>query len=224
MGRKVKSKKAPDANLSNLVLEAEKAKCLQLLYPNLKPRETPKPVKLLVKNHKFTSADSGRYSTYLMHLKEIVKYMCWPTDVPVEGITRWGKLCLKDGYTLRSRINEETSARHSRSQRYFEARVDGKPRWGEALAFYHHAGTKQIFAVFNEIEDIRIMFRTYNVGHLGETVQVIMAKDIKAIVGIVENGDETWILRKHAALTVLTDVRTEARQERVVVDEESLEA
>lgn len=223
MGRKVKSKKAPDANLSNLVLEAEKAKCLQLLYPNLKPKESPKRVKLLVKHHKFTCADSAEYSPYSMHLAEIVKYMCWPTDVPVNGMTRWGKLCLENGHTLRSRINEETSTGHSRSQRYFEALVDGQPRWGEALAFYHHAETKQIFAVFNEIENVRIKFRTYNVGHLGETVRVMMAKEIKAIVGIIENGDETWILRKHAALSVLTDVRTGATNDKEVVGEESME-
>lgn len=223
MGRKVKSKKAPDANLSNLVLEGEKAKCLQLLYPQLKPREDPKPAKLLVKHHKFTSADMKEYSAYTMHLKAIVKYMCWPTDVQVEGMTRWGKLCLSNGQTLRSRINEETATGHSRSQRYFEAVIDNKPRWGEVLAFYHHAGTRQVFAVFNEIENIQIKFRTYNVGRLGEKVSVMKAKDIKAIVGIIENGDETWILRKHAALSVLASVKSGAVQEKVQPGEESIE-
>jgi hypothetical protein len=137
ISHKVRSKKAPFANIATMLSQRATKKVLLLKYPFLaippkdKRQEThlfqSLPIRKVEKNN-----DNSDYHN---HLGAICHHLKIAFDVHL-SIERWGKCRIPGGVTLRSRISEEAGVA-PRSSRYFEFEGDrpDRPNFGEALAF-----------------------------------------------------------------------------------------
>jgi hypothetical protein len=155
MGRKIRSKKAPFANLATILLERATAKMLTLKYPVLSIAEKEKRRREdLYQPLHIKKAEKRGGTEFYTHLKLICKYLDTQFTQDIE-VKRWGKCAIREGVTLRSRMSE-LKGQASRSSRYFEANrgIGAKrPTFGEALAFYSVPEYDLFLVVYHAVVD-----------------------------------------------------------------------
>jgi hypothetical protein len=208
MGHKICSRKAPFANLANLIYERELVKNLILYYPVLESgtdklgantvmTSTPhQQIKVLQRERANTQCE------FSQHLHVICLWLQRDFDPELE-LHRWGKYSLPDGTTLRSKLSECWGKPPSRSAQYFEAQIAGaEPVFGEALAFYEILETQQVLIVYQPIFELQVTLGHWR-GIWSDTVQVLPVSALIALVGILCHDTRVWILRKHPGLAVL---------------------
>ena len=201
IGHKVRSKKAPFANIATMLSERASNKVLMLKYPFLVIPPGPKrqethlyqslPIKRVEKNDESTD--------YHEHLAAICDYLDIDFDIHL-SIQRWGKCRIPGGVTLRSKISEEASVA-SRSSRYFEIEGD-TPNFGEALAFYFVPQYDCNLVVCNELLERTEILKRWS-GEWSDDCTVLETSRIIKLVGIWECKLKLHILKKHAGLDML---------------------
>src|ERR1700728_3279433 len=210
VGHKIRSKKAPFANLANILYERELIKILLLRYPSLDSSPTcqmntsgnmcipQNEIKILKREQK----NSQEFHS---HLNAICLWLGINFDPELE-IRRWGKIRLSEKSLLRSRLSETQGKAPSRSARYFEAerRGDGKPTFGEALAFIEVQKTKQLLVVYSPVINCQQVLKKWR-GVWSDKIEVLPASTIHSIVGIWPYESRVYILRKHPGLSLLSE-------------------
>jgi hypothetical protein len=198
IGHKVRSKKAPFANIATMLFERANTKALTLHYPSLiiTPKETRKREHLYqLLSIKKTEIESP--SEYYDHLAAICDYINVDFDMEIK-MNRWGKCILPRDVTLRSKISEEAGLA-SRSSRYFEA--EGTI-FGEALAFYSLPDNNYSLVVYHQlVETINVLGRWSR--EWSKDYMVLETSSLNKLVGVWERGPTVHILRKHAGLEML---------------------
>ena len=205
IGHKVRSKKAPFANISTMLYERASIRVLSLQFPSL--RIAPKEIRS--KEHLFQSiaikkVDIDHPSNHYDYLAAIFDCLKIPldTDIPIQ---RWGKCVIPGDITLRSRVSEKLG-QTSRSSRYFEAgeKDTEQPTFGEALAFYslERANRKYSFVVYHRL------LRTHNIygrwcGKWSEDIMAMETSSISKLIGIWKYEERVHVLRKHVGLDLL---------------------
>ena len=207
IGHKIRSKKAPFANLANIIYEREMVKILCLYYPQLDLSMAPQSKATYapqskIRISKWEQKDGEEFHS---HVKAICLWLGIDFDTKLE-VHRWGKVCLPDGNMLRSRLNETQKKVPSRSARYFEAKSsDGEiPVFGEALAFFELLGEKQLLVVYNPLYQCQQRLKKWR-GIWLDTVKVLPVSAIQCIVGVWPANPWIYILRKHPGLAWLAD-------------------
>jgi hypothetical protein len=200
IGHKVRSKKAPFANIATMLYERASIKVLSLQFPflNISPKEKRKrghlhqslPIKKVEIDHP---------SEYYDHLATICDYLEVTLDTDI-NIQRWGKCVIPGDITLRSRISEEVGLA-SRSSRYFEAQKEGLI-FGEALAFYTLPDKESSLVVYHELVEMVDVHGRW-CGEWSEDFMVMETSSLSKLVGIWEYGQRVHILRKHVGLDLL---------------------
>ena len=136
-------------------------------------------------------------------------------------IRRWGKIRLPSGSLLRSQLSETRGKTPSRSARYFEAHGsgDGKPTFGEALAFFEVQKTKQLLVVYLPVIKCEQVLKKWR-GVWSDKMEVLSASAIHSIVGIWSYDSRVYILRKHPGLDLLSEEESGSEQEKIGGEEE----
>ena len=126
MGHKVCSKKAPFANLANIILEWELVKILLLYLPALyinantlkKSGTGKKSDRNLIQKHKITKRETQNQQA----ICELTAIDAWLKEANIkEDILAYGKLKLADGWILGSRLSSSQLDNSStRMQKWFE--------------------------------------------------------------------------------------------------------
>ena len=111
MGRKIRSKKAPFANLTNLIYEKELIKILCLYYPELDINHKPKSDLVAdlrpIQQHRINKKHNHMTPIVEKELAAISRLI--KQTIKIEGdiqYQRWGKLKLLNGHVLSSRSTE----------------------------------------------------------------------------------------------------------------------
>ena len=207
IGHKIRSKKAPFANLANIIYEREMIKILCLYYPSLDLTLASKPKEIYIPQSKIriSKKEQKDGDEFHSHVKAICQWLGIVFDAELE-VRRWGKVRLPDGNLLRSRANETKGKPPSRSARYFEARKsdDLMPVFGEALAFFELLEKKQLLVVYNPLIQCQQVLKKWR-GVWSNTVEVLPVSIIQSIVGIWPTTTRIDILRKHPGLAWLTE-------------------
>jgi len=201
IGHKVRSKKAPFANIATILFERANNKVLALLYPSLdissqirKKREhLYQPI--TIKNEEIEGP-----SEYWEHLAAICDDLQIDFDSSLK-FKRWGKCVLPGGTTLKSRISEK-AGQVSRSSKYFEAIKQGELLFGEALAFYSLPGYNYSVVICHPLEQINVIFKRW-CGQWSNSIMVLETSNITKLVGIVKGKQYVHMLRKHVGLGLL---------------------
>ena len=205
IGHKVRSKKAPFANISTMLYERASIRVLALRFPSL--RMSPKEKKN--KEHLYQSiaikkVEIDHPSNHYDCLAAIFDCLKTPLDIDIP-IQRWGKCMIPGDITLKSRVSEKLG-QASRSSRYFEAweKDAEQPTFGEALAFYslERANRMYSFVVYHKL------LRTHDVygrwcGKWSEDIMAMETSSISKLVGIWKYEERVHILRKHVGLDLL---------------------
>jgi hypothetical protein len=116
VGHKIRSKKAPFANLANIILERELVKLLLLYYPSLESSSThPQDTDLTntyTPRKEIKISKKERTSSLVLHEYLSAIYL-WLNKNPSSKLElrRWGKVGLPGGIVLRSRLSE-TNGHH----------------------------------------------------------------------------------------------------------------
>jgi hypothetical protein len=204
MGRKIRSKKAPFANLANIIFERATVKMLTLKYPVLSIAGKEKRQREdLHQPLNIRKAEKREGTEFHTHLNAICEHfdMHFNWDIKVQ---RWGKCTIK-GVTLRSRISE-LRGQASRSSRYFEANrgIHAKrPTFGEALAFYSAPEYNLFLVVYRPVvEKFGVVGRWG--GEWSEEIRVMETSCLISLIGIWEYESRVHILRKHPGLDMLS--------------------
>ena len=209
VGHKIRSKKAPFANLANIIYEKELVKILLLQYPSLDLSTTSQ---LKASKHiyapqnqiKILKRERKNDPEFRLYLQAICLWLEIDFDVELT-IERWGKICLPGGTLLRSQLSEMRGKHPSRSARYFEADSrNGKPVFGEALAFFQVLETKQLLAVYHPVGDCKQVLKKWR-GVWSEKIEVVAVSDIHSLVGIWSYESRVYVLRKHPGLNLLNE-------------------
>jgi hypothetical protein len=208
VGHKIRSKKAPFANLANIIYEREVIKLLLLYYPSLEPMSTrPKdtPVNTYTPRKEIKILKEERASSLVLHeyLSAIYRWLDRNTSFEF-NLRRWGKVGLPGGAVLRSRLSETNGHHPSRSARYFEAQKDGlaEPVFGEALAFFEVVETHELLVVYYAVDDCHQVLRRWR-GTWKKEVDVMPVSAIHSVIGIWSSQKKVYILRKHPGLALL---------------------
>jgi hypothetical protein len=200
IGHKVRSKKAPFANIATMLYERACIRVLTLRFPFLKisPKEKTR------RGHLYQSlpikkVEIDHPSEYYDHLAAICDYLGITLDTDI-SIQRWGKCVIPGDITLRSRMSEE-AGQASRSSRYFESQ-EAELTFGEALAFYSLPDREKGFVVYHKLVE------TFDVhgrwcGKWSEDIMVMETSSLSKLVGIWKYGPRVHILRKHVGLDLL---------------------
>jgi hypothetical protein len=128
MGHKIHSKKNPFSDLTNIIIELEVIRVLQLYYPNL-AEANRKPDTQWLEVRVAQQLKIGRNEAFISHLQAMAKVLGlgeWQLEEEYH-IERFGKLRLVNGQTLRSKASEETSAT-TRHYRWFEVNQSFSPQ------------------------------------------------------------------------------------------------
>ena len=205
MGRKIRSKKAPFANLATILFERATTKMLTLKYPVLSLTGKEKRQKEdLYQPLNIRKAEKKGGTEFYTHFNAICEYLDVPFDWDIK-VQRWGKCTLKDGVTLRSRISE-LKGQASRSSRYFEAKRGlqaKRPTFGEALAFYSVPEYNLFLMVYYAVvEKFGVVGRWC--GKWSEEIKVMETSRLVNLIGIWEYESRVHILRKHPGLDMLS--------------------
>jgi hypothetical protein len=205
MGCKIRSKKAPFANLATILLERATAKMLTLKYPVLSIAAKDKRQREdLYQPLHIKKAEKRGGTEFYTHLKLICKYLDtqFTQDIKVK---RWGKCAIREGVTLRSRMSE-LKGQASWSSRYFEANrgIGAKrPTFGEALAFYSVPEYDLFLVVYHAVVDkFGVVGRWC--GKWSEEIRVMETSRINNLIGIWEYDSRVHILRRHPGLDMLS--------------------
>jgi hypothetical protein len=202
IGHKVRSKKAPFANIATILTERASNRVLLLKYPSLiippkdKRKETP-----LYQLIPITKREKDEPSDYFHHLAAICDHLQIEFDTRMR-IERWGKCRIPGGATLRSRTSEDTGVA-ARSSRYFEAQGQ-VPIFGEALVFYVVSlpDNKCNLVIYTPlVRTGQILRRWY--GEWSKDYLVMETSNITRLIGIWEWKSKVHILRKHVGLSML---------------------
>jgi Transposase family tnp2 len=203
IGHKVRSKKAPFANIATMLFERANNKVLNLHYPliAIPPKEKRKRENLY-QLLSIKKADIEGPSEYYNHLAAISDYLGVTMDLDL-AIRRQGKCVIPGDITLRSRISEG-AGQATRSSRYFEAQGEEGPIFGEALAFYFLPEHDLSLVVYHQL------VKTFNVlgrwcGEWSKDCTVLEISSLTKLVGIWKWESRVHILRKHAGLDMLND-------------------
>lgn len=120
--RKIRSRKEPFVNLANKIYEEQLVKNLLFYYPSL--RMSPEPEKPRVPVGRAPIKRKERndpFSPFVQHLKAICQWLNIPYNRDADWLERFGKVPLRSGDYLRSRLNESRiGSKVARSSRYFE--------------------------------------------------------------------------------------------------------
>jgi hypothetical protein len=198
IGHKVRSKKAPFANIATMLFERGNNKVLTLQYPSLAihPKEGKKKGNLY-QSLMIRKAEREGPSEYGYHLATICDYLGIDFDMELE-LHRWGKCIIPGDVTLRSRISEQRGQAY-RSSRYFEAYDNN---FGEALAFYFVPEHDCNLVVCHHLEKVEKVLGRWQ-GMWSKEYRVFETADIIKLVGIWRYKSRVHILRQHAGLDML---------------------
>jgi len=130
MGRRIRSKKAVFANLSNQLIDRELLKLLLLFYPTLRPgaaksTTSSEVIPLMpVKKIRILKRDTVAGHPFMQHLDTIIAFSKQQIDLKSIStqLLRWGKLRLDTKRLIHSSLSDQYSARQSsyRYSRWFE--------------------------------------------------------------------------------------------------------
>lgn len=124
MGHQIKSKKDPFANLTNIIVERESTRLVQLYHPQLVENRSmgQRQCLLLVQSLPFkTSGASAHVPEIRSHLNAI-KTLYLLGSLNPQAIERFGKAVLSNGQTLRS-FQSELTAASTKEYRWFEVSI-----------------------------------------------------------------------------------------------------
>jgi hypothetical protein len=203
IGHKVRSKKAPFANIATILYERASTKVLTLRYPFLAiSSKEGKKKENLFQSLPIKKTEIDNPSEHYDHLAAICDFLEVTLDVDLT-IQRWGKCKIPGDVTLRSRISEK-GGQASRSSRYFEAQEEDGPIFGEALAFYSlpDYGTGNL-VVYHKLEEIRDVLGRW-CGEWSQDCMVLRTASLVTLVGVWEWESKVHILRKHPGLDMLS--------------------
>ncbi|PPQ87628.1 hypothetical protein CVT26_006954 [Gymnopilus dilepis] len=228
MGRKIRSKKAPFANLSNLIYQRELIRVLALYYPEIEPSLAIRPlseavsVRKLFQKKRIAKSKLQSDNEISKEIEVLVtKLQIDPDDDEIK-IERYGKLRLQNGHVLASRTAYEHLDPNPNRRRYewFEGtfssqlsvesgRKQGDLFFGNARAFYRIKTSTDIYSVVvytplhKDSETLHVRRGVWNTGVL----EVADIQDIQALVGIWTGctTEKVYILRKHPALVMLNE-------------------
>ena len=201
IGHKVRSKKAPFANIATILFERANNKVLALLYPSLDiSSQIKREREHLYQPIKIKNKEMEGPSEYWEHLAAICDDLQIDLDLSLK-IQRWGKCVLPGDTTLKSRISEK-AGQVSRSSKYFEAMKQGELLFGEALAFYSLPDYNHSVVIYHPLEQMSIIFKRW-CGQWSNSIVVLETSKITKLVGIVEGKQYVHILRKHVGLSLL---------------------
>ena len=201
IGHKVRSKKAPFANIATILFERANNKVLALLYPSLDiSSQIKREREHLYQPIKNNNKEMEGPSEYWEHLAAICDDLQIDLDLSLK-IQRWGKCVLPGDTTLKSRISEK-AGQVSRSSKYFEAIKQGELLFGEALAFYSLPDYNHSVVIYHPLEQMNIIFKRW-CGQWSNSIVVLETSKITKLVGIVEGKQYVHILRKHVGLSLL---------------------
>lgn len=124
VGKKVRSKREPFANLANLIHEREMAKILRQLFPWLptpaSKKAPPRTIQTFsrAKIEKREEVDGTSFSDQLMVLRLAVG-----VEIEIQDLQRWGKIFFPgETAALHSVLSESRGKERTRSTRFFEVR------------------------------------------------------------------------------------------------------
>ena len=230
MGRKIRSKKAPFANLANQIFDKELIKILMLYYPDLdteRKNVDATQFKLMQKQKVSHKHVDQRVNKEIEAIGNRLGKNVQEENIPYE---RWGKLKLKNGKVLQSELSISKS-KSSRISPWFEVcklRIKYKFKvkystlqthdnlnqpishitFGKALAFYElKVDEKQIFlVVYNALSDVTRPLGQIR-GQWQTSISVLEIEFVQDIVGIwvsPKKAERVYVLRKHPGLEMLT--------------------
>ena len=226
VGNKIRSKKAPFANLANILYERELIKILLLRYPSLdfsptSQMNTSENMCIPQNEIKILKREQKNSQEFHSHVNAICLWLGINFDPELE-IRRWGKIRLSAKSLLRSRLSETRGRAPSRSARYFEAERggDGKPIFGEALAFFEVQKTKELLVVYSPVINCEQVLKKWR-GVWSDKIEVLSVLKIHSMVGIWPYKSRVYILRKHPGLSLLSEEECGKEQEEAEEEEES---
>src|ERR1700721_120987 len=154
MGHKVRSRKAPFANLANLIYERELVKLLLLYHPSLQCEPKSSNKTGMFGKAKILKREKADGQDFYQHLYAICFWLNKEFD-PDLDLCRWGKIYLPNKQVLSSKLSETRGGIFKRSSRYFEVQRDetSQPVFGEALAFYKVVATNDLLVVFHPLHN-----------------------------------------------------------------------
>lgn len=204
LSHKLHSKKAPFANMANLIYERQMLQLLSLYYPELQSTipavnksSLLSKVSILQKERKPGTEFSKSLSAICHHKQIEISYSL--------KLIRWGKLHLKSGVILNSQLIEMAHNKMpARSHRYFEAsNMGANPIFGDAIAFFHIDAFNETVVVFHPLIQVIHTLGTIQ-GKWANDVGVLSVSRITNLVRILKYGEKVYILRKHPGLEWLT--------------------
>ncbi|KJA26463.1 hypothetical protein HYPSUDRAFT_132751 [Hypholoma sublateritium FD-334 SS-4] len=229
MGHKIRSKKAPFANLANLIYQRELVKILKLYYPaelshsdastlesdNVQAISINGPK--LVQQHNIAWTKLAENSNFSVDLKAIAQYLGVQSELLKDNIIgKWGKVKLKNGDMLCSQLSRKKTPSTRRSEWFQAPMTQTNPStpngfnliFGEARAFYKVSEKfgNHILAVYTPLQEIKKIFHIPRGKWNPDTPMVLEVSSIQSLVGIWVGilSKEVYILRKHPGLQLLT--------------------
>ncbi|KAI0037490.1 hypothetical protein FA95DRAFT_1506916 [Auriscalpium vulgare] len=206
IGRKVRSRKAPFANVATIIYERELLRLLLLHVPSLQPQTKDKPKRIFIKEVRILKSDikkpASKINTYI---SAICQYIGQSTN-QTPDLQQWAKHVLPNKHTLTSELFESLSTLSNiRSSKFFEATEEGStiPIFGRAVAFFEVLETAQKLVVFYPMINLKQSFNRWK-GNWSPTIQVCSVSQIRHMVGVIQYEDRVHILRKHPGLSMLT--------------------
>jgi hypothetical protein len=200
IGHKVRSKKAPFANIATMLCERANNKVLTLKYPCLMaPHKNKRKEKPLYQSLPIRKVERDNPSEYHRHLATICENLEIDFDMDLI-IERWGKCIISEKVTLRSRISEDAGLA-SRASKFFEAKGETLI-FGEAMAFYFVPDHDCSLVVYCPLVNTMEVLRRW-CGEWSEDCMVLEVSSISKLVGVWVRGSRVHILRSHAGLEML---------------------
>ncbi|KAH6913248.1 hypothetical protein BKA70DRAFT_1096293 [Coprinopsis sp. MPI-PUGE-AT-0042] len=224
MSHRIRSKKAPFANLANQIYHRELIRILLLWFPQLRAQTT------LDRRERRTDSDEpGTEQEQRPKMNPCMQKHSWTGAAKRHWIiSRWGKLRLSNKRVLMNQLSEASSIRSGRFYRWFEVSkftqaenpciVDVAERqktpnliFGEAAAFYEIrlAGSTHFYVVYHPLIERDEIFNLYPRGHWDSALHALNVVWLRDIVGTWKlkgslGSPRTYILRKHPGLALLT--------------------
>ncbi|KZP10961.1 hypothetical protein FIBSPDRAFT_913714 [Athelia psychrophila] len=224
VGHKIQSKKAPFAQMANLIHEREMVKILAILFPALFEEIIIKiQLQRPFSKSKILKREKKPGTEFMEHFKALQNFLRTRAgETDMHSWERWGKLNLGGKTKLSSRLSELKGDPPARSSRYFEAFIDGSTRFGEALAFYTRAlpdESQEEFVVYHPIIGLHTKHHRWQ-GRWSAAVKVACVPSILAVVGIWASpqSQNIHILRKHPGLDLLSQAECGLASDEVDTD------
>lgn len=218
LGKKIRSLKAPFANLTNLIFERHLIMLLRFIYPELV--EVPKRRDPMFSKKPISRPDRQPGSSFLIQLEVVSQYYHESFGSSTK-VSRWGKIRLPSGVLNTALVETANPGKvPPRSHRYFEAHIESALQGGkisicgEALCFMKVAGHEEILVIYHPLENI-VHYKALHVQHgvWSTELKVMNVSNIHALIGIWEYNKKVYILRKHPGLEWLTPEECGAEEE-----------